>query len=501
VLVRHAHTESISCVALNVEGTLVAVASEALCQVVRLDDEEVISSIGAPSSAEGRLAKHFPEIKAVCFSPDGERLVIVGLDGSVMYYNIKSQQVEAKRYPGQEGPGGEGQDGAGGGGQRQWRSALLCLAFSLDEGFLAAGCADGRVLRWNWTESRKPLELKPSAHYGGMAQSVSITADGSLVAAAFSDAMDPAMFVWDERTDWRPRKLVGHKGAVLAVRAALDGSFLVSGGADGGVRVWEVSHRGKRKEEAWHCTMVLGGHDGQVRDVDICDLRRWVATAGSDGTVQVIDLDSGLCMRRLVVSNQALHSVAISWDGSTVVTGGADKLPRVWDLEEGASMRVIESTCSAKPQALAVSHDQTRIAAVSVDRPDVVLLWGLETALHDPQAGPMELLAEARRSGADKRTPSAASSPAPELPPSVELLAFSRDSHFLFAACGTGQSALWIWRLADAKPAPKAVRTNFRFTGGGVSALAVSSKYLAVGCKDGSVRAWEVRSLDVYPRS
>jgi WD40 repeat protein len=78
----------------------------------------------------------------------------------------------------------------------------------------------------------------------------------------------------------------GHPGPVQAVAVTPDGRRIVTGGADGTVRVWD---RETGVEQA-----VLTGHTGLVLAVAVTPDGRQIVTGGGDGTVRVWDRDTGV---------------------------------------------------------------------------------------------------------------------------------------------------------------------------------------------------------------
>ena len=116
-------------------------------------------------------------------------------------------------------------------------------------------------------------------------QAVALSSDGSLVAVDTEAESAPNVQIWD----------IGSADVVTAVqhtamwRGGLDfspdDSRLVSGGADGTARVWDVA-TGER-------LLTLTGHTGPVEDVLYTPDGRQIVTSSSDGTVRAWSADTG----------------------------------------------------------------------------------------------------------------------------------------------------------------------------------------------------------------
>jgi WD40 repeat protein len=87
--------------------------------------------------------------------------------------------------------------------------------------------------------------------------------------------------VWDADTGHELLVHQGHTGNVYAVAFSHDGKRLVSGGADGTVRLWDAATR----QEA----LSLRGHGGMVCGVSFSPDGRRLAALGPNGYVTIWD--------------------------------------------------------------------------------------------------------------------------------------------------------------------------------------------------------------------
>src|SRR5262249_43547467 len=98
------------------------------------------------------------------------------------------------------------------------------------------------------------------------------------------------------------RTLHGHQGAVMAVALTPDARRALSGGADQGVRCWDL--------ETGACLKVLAGNGRDVAAVDLAPDGRWGVSGGGDHLVRFWDLESGQCLRELAGHTNRVRAVA-----------------------------------------------------------------------------------------------------------------------------------------------------------------------------------------------
>jgi WD40 repeat protein len=119
--------------------------------------------------------------------------------------------------------------------------------------------------------------------------------------------------------------LRGHKGFVASVVFSPEGHTLASAGADGTVRLWDVS-RTKKLAQA-----VQGGV-GVVLSVAFSPDGTTLAFGGDDGSVRLWDVRGSAPLGEPLIGHRdRVQSVAFSPNGLTLASAGADSTVRLWD--------------------------------------------------------------------------------------------------------------------------------------------------------------------------
>ena len=175
--------------------------------------------------------------------------------------------------------------------------------------------------------------------------------------------------------------LTGHRGPVrgLAVAALPDGTpVIVSGGADGTVRVWRLADGTPVGEP-------LRGHDGTVKAVAAAALPDGtpvIVSGGADGTVRVWRLADGTAVGEPLRGHDgAVQALAVAKlpDGTPVIVSGGDdgKGARVWRLADGTPVGQPIASGSGSVQALAAGALPDGTPVIIGATGGVVLVWRL----------------------------------------------------------------------------------------------------------------------------
>jgi WD40 repeat protein/serine/threonine protein kinase len=89
------------------------------------------------------------------------------------------------------------------------------------------------------------------------------------------------------------------------------------------------------------------GHTGPVESVVFTPDGRQAISGGHDRILRVWDVATGLDVVALEGHRDQIHSVSIAADGRSVLTSGRDRTARLWDLRAGAEVRRFEGHTDA----------------------------------------------------------------------------------------------------------------------------------------------------------
>ncbi|MBN2560005.1 MAG: DUF4062 domain-containing protein [Phycisphaerae bacterium] len=121
------------------------------------------------------------------------------------------------------------------------------------------------------------------------------------------------------------------------------------------------------------CLRTLEGHSSCVSRVSVTPNGCLAASKGTDDTVRVWDLESGQCLG--VIENVCERGISITPDGCRVVSGGTDHVIQVWNVESRECLQTIKGHTNAVIAA-SVSPDGKLAVSGGADR--TVRVWDLD---------------------------------------------------------------------------------------------------------------------------
>ncbi len=241
---------------------------------------------------------HAAAVKALAWSPDGERIASGGDERTIQMWDATTG-CNVFAFPGHRG-------------------VVNTLAWSPDGKRIASGGQDGTVQLWD------AITGKHIFTYTGHASSVTATAwspNGQYVASV---SQDRTVQVWNA---FNRKTYDGHTSDVVAVAWSPDSAWIASGSLDGTVLVWDVA---------------TGSSIRSYHHVDPVNALAWssdgqrIASAGDGKKVRVRELTTG----RIVVTyrrhTHAIHALAWSSDGQYIASAGSDRTVQLWSATTGS---------------------------------------------------------------------------------------------------------------------------------------------------------------------
>ncbi len=322
-----------------------------------------------------RVLTHPEAVNALAVSADGKRLVSASADKGVQAWNVSAPQQPERKYAGLP-------------------AAADAVAISGDGKWLAAGAADNRIYFWNAADGTpagilgaqsKPftslafntngqqivsastdgtakvwqlplIPPKPFAHPDVVTSAV-VSADGTTVVTGCADMQ---VRLWN-LANGQP-KAIAASGPVLAVARSGTGAQVAAACADKTVTVWTAADG---KEVKKFTLPAVANALAFTPDDKI------VAAALADNSIHLLDVPAGKDVKTISGHTGPVTAVLVTPAG-LLVSGSADKSVQVWD-QSGTSR--LKMNHGGPVTALALSKDGTRLLSGGSDK--VVKVWNV----------------------------------------------------------------------------------------------------------------------------
>jgi WD40 repeat protein len=171
-----------------------------------------------------------------------------------------------------------------------------------------------------------------------------------------------------------------HKGLVTALAFAPDAAELASAGEDRSIIAWHAGDKRSFREP-----MRIGTAGETIRSLAVSDSRQFLIVARDDGRLDLWDLVRD---REVITwAGEAVGDprIAISGDGTRVVSVGARNQPILWQARTGRKLREFATEWNGPSiEAIAISRDGKRVGTMDSD--GLLTVWNADSGAPDAQA-------------------------------------------------------------------------------------------------------------------
>nr|WP_158605580.1 pentapeptide repeat-containing protein [Amycolatopsis panacis] len=364
--------------------------------------------------------------QALAVSPNGDWLISFYESGSIRMWNLNTREVaEAAPYAPiivsvAVGPAGDWIAAIDKGGAaflwdpntgtqsrmfQKSTAGIQALTVTSAEGLLAVADSDGTTRLWKPRWGTEPLMLHRRTT---SVLALAVDPAGQWLAGAGTDS---TITVWTMATGRVSRILNGHRDWVRALVADPSGRWLASAGDDGSVRFWDPN-TGRCRDvleptRSWIHTLAVdpdgkwlacAGPDSEViiwetrafplsrrpiriisggtRALTAIPGTEWLASASSEGTIDVWNIYAGSRIWELKGHISTANTLTASASGRWLASGGTDNTVRIWDLHTGRICHTLREHAGSI-NALAFGPSDDWLASGSSD--DTVRIWSPQT--------------------------------------------------------------------------------------------------------------------------
>ena len=235
-------------------------------------------------------------------------------------------------------------------------SSVSSLAFSTDNGWLAAGRYDGSAVVWNVGQHQSVgIELVPASSGERKVTPVAFSTNQILAVATENSNIT----LWQTNNLGQKLKVLGKGSApVFALTFSPDGKLLASGGGDRAVTLWDVATGNS------DLLTVLQDSDA-VLSLAFSPDGKTLAIGTNKNNVVLWDLVAKKEVGELEGHTDAVTSIAFSKKGRVIATGSSDTTAKLWDAYghncfatfQGHSQRVLSLSFFTEGKRLATASE------------------------------------------------------------------------------------------------------------------------------------------------
>lgn len=209
-----------------------------------------------------------------------------------------------------------------------------------------ATCSKNDIRVWNAETSKELLRIiVPNM----TCNAVEFMRDGKTIISAWDDGKIRAYTPETGKLKYTIHD--AHNKGVTALAATSGNRRIISGGGEGQVRVWEIMNN-----KEYRMAQAMKEHKGSVTSIKVRENDSQCVTSSIDGTCIIWDLER-FVRNQIIFANTMFKVVCYLPDESQVITAGTDRKIGYWETYDGSLIRELEGTKSGAINGMYVSPD------------------------------------------------------------------------------------------------------------------------------------------------
>ncbi|XP_002736733.1 cilia- and flagella-associated protein 52-like [Saccoglossus kowalevskii] len=241
-------------------------------------------------------------------------------------------------------------------------SDVLDVTFPAGASQLFATCSKNDIRIWSTTTGAERLRITvPNLTCNG----IDIMENGSSIVSAWDDGKIRAFYPESGKLMYVIHD--AHNKGVTALATTSDCRRIVSGGSEGQLRIWDIHEKEQKLVTA------MKEHKGKVACIR---LRKTVAecvSASEDGTCIIWDLQNFL-RKQVIFANTLFKCVCYHPEEFQIVTSGSDRKIGYWETFDGSQIRELDGAQSGAINGMDISSNGKNFVTGGDDK--IIKLWG-----------------------------------------------------------------------------------------------------------------------------
>ncbi|AFY57842.1 WD40 repeat-containing protein [Rivularia sp. PCC 7116] len=243
----------------------------------------------------------------------------------------------------------------------------------------------------------------------GMILSLAFSPDDKLLVTGGADG---EIRMWELESGKQILNFRGHNDWVSSVAFNFDGKIIASCSHSSAIKLWD--------SKTGECLKILRGHTNKVRQIAFDSNSTILASCSDNRIIKLWDVSTEKCINTLRGHTGRIWTVAIAPNNKIVASGSYDSSVKIWDILTGDCLQTLHEH-DHRVISVVFSHDSKILASGSKDK--IIKIWDINTGKCIKN-----LIGHTK---------------------TIRSLVFSKDNQTLFSA--SSDSTIKVWSINDGK--------------------------------------------------